>query len=101
DAKVLRWEGIPSPDGRWLAHHHKDQQLWIYDIKNTSQKRIAQSMNGGFQHLSWSPDSQWRAFVESAGNTFERIKVFNVNTGAMEAVTSDHYNSRSPAWSSD
>jgi tricorn protease len=101
DAKVLRWEGIPSPDGRWLAHHDKDQQLWIYDIKNKSQKRIAQSMNGGFQDLSWSPDSQWLAFVESAGNTFERIKVFNVNTGAMEAVTSDHYNSRSPAWSSD
>lgn len=25
DAKVLRWEGIPSPDGRWLAHHDKDR----------------------------------------------------------------------------
>ena len=33
DAKVLRWDGVPSPDGRWLAHHDKDQQLWIYDIK--------------------------------------------------------------------
>ncbi len=33
DAKVLRWEGVPSPDGHWLAHRDKDQQLWIYDIK--------------------------------------------------------------------
>jgi len=101
DAKVLRWEGIPSLDGHWLAHHDKDQQLWIYDIKSKTQKRIAQSMNGGFQDLSWSPDSQWLAFVESADNTFDQIKVFNVNTGAIEAVTSDHYNSGSPAWSSD
>ena len=46
DAKVLRWEGVPSPDGRWLAHHDKDQQLWLYDTKTKQQKRIAQSMVG-------------------------------------------------------
>ena len=48
DAKVLRWEGVPSPDGRWLAHHDKDQQLWLYDTKTKQQKRIAQSMVDDF-----------------------------------------------------
>ena len=33
DAKVLRWDGVVSPDGRWLAHINKDQELWLYDIK--------------------------------------------------------------------
>jgi len=23
DGKVLRWEGVPSPDGKWVAHHNK------------------------------------------------------------------------------
>ncbi|HKT47299.1 MAG TPA: S41 family peptidase [Candidatus Acidoferrales bacterium] len=101
DAKVLRWEGVPSPDGRWLAHHDKDQQLWLYDIKNKTEKRIAQSMNGGFQDLSWSPDSQWLAYVETADNTFDQIKLLNVNSGSIQPITSDHYNSGSPAWSSD
>ena len=101
DAKVLRWEGVPSPDGRWLAHHDKDQQLWLYDTKTKQQKRIAQSMVGNFDNLTWSPDSQWLAYEQEANNTFDQIKVLNANTGAIQALTSDRYNSFSPAWSTD
>jgi tricorn protease len=101
DAKVLRWEGVPSPDGRWLAHRDKDQQLWLYDTKTKQQKRIAQSMVDDFADLTWSPDSQWLAYVEAATNTFTQIKVLNANTGAIQALTSDRYNSSSPAWTAD
>ena len=101
DAKVLRWEGVPSPDGRWLAHRDKDQQLWLYDVRNKQQKRIAQSMVDDFADLTWSPDSQWLAYVEAATNTFAQIKVLNTNTGVLQALTSDRYNSVSPSWSAD
>jgi len=101
DAKVLRWEGVPSPDGRWLAHRDKDQQLWLFEIKTKQPKLIAQSMVADFEDLAWSPDSQWLAYVEAATNTFTQIKVLNANTGAIHALTSDHYNSFSPAWSVD
>jgi tricorn protease len=101
DAKVLRWEGIPSPDGNWIAYHDKDQQLWIYDIKTRQSKRIAQSMVGGFSDLAWSPDSQWLAYVEAADNEFEQVKVLNVKTAAIQAITDDRYNSESPSWSAD
>jgi tricorn protease len=101
DAKVLRWEGMPSPDGRWLAHRDKDQQLWLYDVQNKQQKRIAQSMVEDFEDLTWSPDSQWLAYVEAAANTFTQIKVLNTKTGAVQALTSDRYNSASPSWSAD
>lgn len=99
--KVLRWEGVPSPDGKWLAHRDKDQQLWVYDIKNKQDKRIAQSMVDDFNNLTWSPDSQWLAYYEVATNTFAQIKVYNVNSGEIHALTSDRYNSADPAWSSD
>jgi tricorn protease len=101
DAKVLRWEGIPSPDGRWLAHDDKDQQLWIFDTKTKENKRIAQSMNGRFEDLSWSPDSRWLAYVEGADNNFAQIRVLNVESGKIETLTSDRYNSANPVWSSD
>lgn len=101
DAKVLRWDGIPSPDGRWLAHHNKDQQLWLYDIQTKQNKLIAQSMEGDFDDLSWSPDSQWLAFVESAANQYSQIKLLHLSTGEIQAITSDHYNSVSPTWSAD
>jgi len=101
DAKVLRWEGVPSPDGHWLANHDKDQQLWLFDTKTKQQKLIAQSMMGRFEDLTWAPDSQWLAYVEESTNTFAQIKVLNANTGAIQALTSDHYNSGDPAWSAD
>jgi len=101
DAKVLRWDGIPSPDGHWLAHYDKDQQLWIYDIKTKQNKRIAQSMAGDFGDLNWSPDSRWLAYVETATDEFAQIKILNVESGAIEIVTSDRYNSGSPVWSAD
>jgi tricorn protease len=101
DSKIQRVEGNISPDGKWLAHTDKDQQLWLLEIASKKDKRIAQSMNGDFNDLSWSPDSRWLAFTETANNTFTQIKVLNVESGAMEALTSDRYNSLSPAWSSD
>jgi tricorn protease len=101
DAHVQRWEGIPSPDGNWLAHRDKDQQLWIYNVKTKQDKRIAQSMEDDFDDLTWSLDSRWLAYVERAANQFTQIKVLNLATGAIQAVTSDRYDSSKPAWSSD
>jgi tricorn protease len=101
DAKVLRLDGVASPDGHWLAHRDKDQQLWIFDLRSKTDKRIAQSLNGEFNYLSWSPDSQWLAYVETADNTFDQIKILNVNSGAIQALTSDRYDSLNPTWGSD
>ena len=92
DAKVLRLDGVVSPDGHWLAHFDKQQQLWIFDIKTKQQKRIAQSMNGDFGDLTWSPDSQWLAYTENADNSFQQIKLFNANSGVIQAITSERFN---------
>src|ERR1700722_3045877 len=96
DDKVLRSEGIPSPDGHWLAHYDKDQQLWLYDIKTRQERRIAQSMNGEFEHLTWSPDGRWLAYSETANNQFQQLKLLDVVTGAIEPITSDRNNSTDP-----
>lgn len=101
DTHVLRTGGVPSPDGNWLAHTDKDQQLWLYNFKTSQDKRIAQSMNGAFEDLSWSPDSRWLAFVESANNQFRQIKILDTTTDDVRAITSDRYNSGDTVWSSD
>lgn len=101
DAKVLRWDGMPSPDGKYLAHTDKDQQLWLFTIATKENKLIGQSMQGDYSNLSWSPDSRWLAFVESAKNQFSQLNVLNVASGEVQPLTSDRYNSIDPAWSSD
>ena len=78
---MLRWDGVPSPDGKWLAHFDKDQKLWLYNIETKQNKLIAQSMVDDFADLRWSPDSQWLAYVEPAANMFQQTKVLNVASG--------------------
>jgi tricorn protease len=101
DAKVLRWDSMPSPDGHWLAHRDKDQQLWIYDFKSKRDRRIVQSNNGDVEDMRWSPDSRWLSYVQAAANNFEQIHVVNAESGEPRAITSDRYDSNSPVWSPD
>lgn len=101
DGKILRWDALPSPDGRWIAHDDKDLQLWLLDTKNGQQKRIATATQEGFLDIVWSPDSRWIAYSTPASNTFNRIHLYQVETGKTVALTSDRFNSWSPAWSTD
>jgi tricorn protease len=102
DGRVLRWEAVPSPDGRWIAHHDKDLQLWLLDTKTRKQTRIATTGDpSGFQALTWSPDSRWLAYVAADPNTFQRIHLHRADTGKTVALTSDRFNSWSPTWSPD
>jgi tricorn protease len=106
DAKVLRWDGVPSADGNWLVHTNKDQELWLYDVKNKQDKKIAQNLHLGANHeaygdFAWSGDSKWLAYVDDAPNTFSQIRVLNVANGKVETITSDRFNSGNPEWSSD
>ena len=63
DAKVLRWDGVPSPDGRYVAHHDKDLQLWLHDVSAKTDKLIATGVSDDFRDLRWSPDSKWLAYA--------------------------------------
>ncbi len=69
DGKVLRWEGEASPDGRYIAHHDKEQQLWLLDLKSRKNQRIARSPDGDFQDLAWSPDGRWLRLVGRPART--------------------------------
>ena len=106
NADVLRWEAIPSPDGKWLAHQDKNQQLWLYNVPTKTNKKIAAAANGdndgvSFVDVHWSADSRWLTFADTANNGFQKIVLFNLESGTSTPLTSDRYNSGSAVWSSD
>lgn len=101
DGKILRWEGAPSPDGKWLAHHDKDQELWLLDMERKESRRIATSPRLHFFDLAWSPDSQWLSYVVAATNHYQQIWLYRPGDGRKLALTSDRVNSHNPAWSPD
>jgi tricorn protease len=106
DGKVLRWDGVPSPDGKWVAHQDKDNQLWVLHVATKKQKLAAtvatsDDSSPQFNNLRWSPDSVWLTYDVETPNLQSKIMLYNVETGVSTALSSDRYNSRSAAWSPD
>lgn len=106
DGQVLRWEAIPSPDGKWVVHQDKNDQLWLLEIATKTQKKIGQAQSSGnsepgFRSIHWSPDSRWLAWTTEAGNQFERAFLYSLDTGVATPLTTDRYNAFDPVWSTD
>jgi tricorn protease len=101
DGQVLRWGMMPSPDGKWIAHHDKDNRLFLYDVARAKSARIDQSEFDGFDDLTWSADSAYLAYVASAENQFKVIRIYSVDQQKAYTITTDRYDSYSPAFSPD
>jgi tricorn protease len=100
DGKVLRFSGQPSPDGRWLAYTDLDKNLFILNIGSGRSNKISTNQEG-LGTFSWSPDSKWVSFVQSADNTMQQIHLYSLTTGETFPLTTDRANSRYPQWSPD
>jgi tricorn protease len=100
DGKILRWQGYPSPDGKHFAFADKDNDLWLTDVAKGESKKISQHREG-IQDIEWSPDSRFVVFCETALNSFEQLKLYELETGKTTPLTSDRFNSFGAAWSPD
>lgn len=100
DGQILRYEGVPSPDGKWLAYDDLLADMYIMEMATGKRTKISTNKEGigGF---SWSPDSQWLAFEQTAKNTMRQIRVHNVNDNSAFFLTTDRANSSNPCWSPD
>ncbi len=98
---ILRFDGIPSPDGKMIAYVEKDNRLWIYNIDKKSNTQIETIGEGRISGLSWSPDNRWLAYTEPAENWFGVMKVYNIKNKTIDDLTTDRYECHSPTWSPD
>jgi tricorn protease len=102
DGKVLRFDGQPSPDGKWLASTNKDQELWLLDVASGQHKRIAVSEEWDeIRDLAWSPDSRWLAYIRPAPNLLTQVMLYDTKSGSTTPVTNERWDSYSPAFSPD
>jgi tricorn protease len=100
DGKILRFRGVPSPDGEWIAYDDKNNDLWLLNVASGEHKKISTSREG-IGDISWSPDGKWVAYAQSADNMFTQIHLYSVSTGEQLPITSDRHNSYGAAWSPD
>jgi len=100
DGNILRYQGIPSPDGKWIAYDDLEANMYVLNVSTGESTKVSTNQEGIWD-FSWSPDSQWLAFVQRAFNTMAQIKVYNVNDTSQFDVTTDRANSFNPKWSPD
>ena len=101
DADVLRWEGAPSPDGKWIAHHDKDRRLFLTEVATKTTRKIDESDVDDFSDLAWSPDSRFLVYGKAADNSFRRLVLYDLEGDRKTDLTTDRYDSYSPAFSPD
>jgi len=101
DGTVFRAEGVPSPDGKWIAHTDRDQKLWLYEMRTGQSTMITYSEQDIPYDLTWSPDSRWLAFVSEAENFYDRLMLFSIADRTLTPLTGDRVDSYSPTWSPD
>lgn len=101
DATVMRWDGVASPDGKYVAHFDKHQRLWLLEVATRKQRQLGESRTSDFFSVRWSPDSRWLAYSVAADNDFSQIWLYGVATGSSTALTSDRYDSYAAVWSPD
>lgn len=100
DSTRLRYQGIPSPDGKWIAYDDLEKNMYVLNVASGISQKISTNQEG-IRDFSWSPDGQWLAFVQEAMNTMAQIKVYNVNDESLFDLTTDRANSFNPCWSPD
>ena len=97
DGAILRFEGVPSPDGRWVAYTDQNRDLWLLEASSGQQKVISTNREGA-GGIAWAPDSAWVAFEQAASNSFKQVWIYDIGGGSSTALTSNRVNSWSPVW---
>lgn len=100
-SKVLIMSHLPSPDGKLVAYVEKDHHLKLHNISVGETKTIDIGKVGRPSDLSWSPDSKWLVYTNSADNQNAQVNVYDVEKGEGFKVTTDRLDSYNAQFSRD
>lgn len=91
-----------SPDGRHLAHWDRRGILYLLDLEAGTNEAIDSARGAGYRDVVWSPDSRLLALARfDTPVRRPQIVLFDLATRTPHTVTSDRYESYSPAFSPD
>lgn len=107
DGKLRRLQLSVSPDGRHLAHTDLGGTLYLTDLKAEGgpKTRVVDktARRGGYEDLVWHPDGQALAYAAAVDQPAFRSQLWlhHLADGKSVPLTSDRYDSGSPAFSPD
>ncbi|MCC7179584.1 MAG: CehA/McbA family metallohydrolase [Acidobacteria bacterium] len=102
-ASSTPWWPSWSPDGQWLAFA-MDGSLWRMRVTNGRADGAAEELLREKEFLSspeWSPDGRYLAYTADDDGRSINVRVVNLATGVVTAVTTGAFVNIEPAWSPD
>jgi len=104
DGSIFRWDISLSPDGEWIAHDDLNGDLWLLNTNSGKNKKIM-TLGAGldpYSRVVWSADSQLLATTRThQKDERSRVLLYSLAEDQQVTLTSDKYNSFSPAFSPD
>lgn len=105
DASSHRWRLYPSPDGRWLAHSEKGGKLSLLELASGKNRPLDSpefERDDPYAAVVWSADSRYLALARPDSIRLRnQIVLLEVANGRKLTLTSDRYESYSPAFTAD
>ncbi len=89
-----------SPDSKKIAWSDKKLRLRIIDVDSKKVTDAHKSKLSELRDFTWSPDSKWIAFSDEAENRMSRVYLYSLESKTATPVSSEWYNSHSPAFAS-
>ena len=104
-SEILSYDGVPSPDDRYLAYTDRGNDLWVVDREDGSKRKV-NDLKEGVGDVVWSADSRWLVWERRALNSYVQLQLSDVKGAGAAfspgvALTSDRTNSFSPVFSAD
>jgi tricorn protease len=88
-----------SPDSKLIAFHDNRLQVWVLDTATGKATVIDKAVvDDRVYDASWSPDSKWLAYTQSAANRFHALFVYSVASGKGTQITDGTSDVRFPAF---
>jgi tricorn protease len=97
----MAWQPTWSPDGKYIAFADDDVRIRLLELDTkhiTTVDTGGTNLERGYNDLVWAPDSNALAYVKTADNGFQQIKIYMLDSQKTHFLTNKFANSFSPAW---
>ncbi len=90
-----------APDGKSVAVAAHDGRLLLVDAASGEVRELAAGDHGPAEHLSFSPDSAWLAWMQAEAERLSRIRLARVADGTIAEVTDGRFADSEPVFTTD
>ena len=90
-----------SPDSKYMLFFDRSLKLKYLNVESGEVKIVDVARRNEITDFSFSPDSQWIAYVKDSNNDQGAVWVHNITTGKNYHLTDDTFGDSSPVFSKD